>query len=144
MLSESWTSAKHPAMKYCLRIFAREHCMPDSYRAVWVKSKRRIILQILLTFWKLQGRTTHSALPSWLNSLNAHKKTRYRVERHKISCLKETLCPAVKNRNNVFFFFFFNFFFLFYYCKGVVHKEFVLQGQTKQRCTARHTWEHST
>ena len=32
----------------------------------------------------------------------------------------------------------------FFDCKGVVHEEFFLQGQNKQRCTAPRTWEHST
>ena len=32
----------------------------------------------------------------------------------------------------------------FFDCKGVVLKEFVLQGQTKQRCTVPYIREHST
>ena len=57
---------------------------------------------------------------------------------------QRNLVPSRQKQKQCFFFFFFNLFILFYYCKGVVHKEFVLHGQTKQRCTARHTWEHST
>lgn len=123
----SWTSARWPAMKFCTRILAREKWMLTHARARGglfcnlcqpignCKQKGHILLFHCHWLWNTVPtvRTTS-------------KNTRCRVERHKPTCLKETLHPALKIKEKkkekkimmltVFF-----------DCRG---KEFVPKGQT--------------
>jgi hypothetical protein len=54
----------------------------------------------------MQARMIYNALPSsFQKEHNAYyrptnKKIKQRVERHKLTCLEETVCPPFKNKNN--------------------------------------------
>lgn len=74
----SWTSARWPVMKFCMRILVRGNWMPES-----CKSKRRIVLQVAPTFWKLQAKKTHSVLQSTLEMKNGAYSMTHK-QKHKV------------------------------------------------------------
>ena len=67
-----------------------------------------------------------------------NKKIKCRVERHKLTCLEETFCPAFKNKNNA------DWFSQLQRCsaQGICSIGSNCKLRCLQRCTATFTWHH--
>jgi hypothetical protein len=120
----SWISARWPAMKFYMRIVARENWKPDSYYTVeLIKSKRRIVLQFVVTSCKLQARMIHNALPSSLQKKhNAYYMTHKQKDKTKSGeaqthLPRRNLSPNLQKQKQCWL--------IFFNCRAVVHNESV-------------------
>jgi len=132
----SWTSARWPATKFCTRILAREKLMLTHARA-----RGGLFCNLCQPFGNCRQKGHillfhHHLLWNMVPTVRpTSKNTKCRVERHKPTCLKETLHPALK-KNNV-------------YCvfrlqrEGICSKGSNCKPRCLHRCTATFMQEHS-
>jgi hypothetical protein len=111
MLSEELNTGKAACHKILLEDLGNRKLNARLIPHSRTEQQEKYCSAIYATLLKPQGTITHSALPSSLEMkhgaccMTQNKKTKRRVERHELTCLKEILRPAFASKSNVYCFY---------------------------------------